>query len=421
MDQTVGLFEDQGIETQTILCYCAPWAALNKEHGGRSEPEPEAWAEFCRKMAEHYRGRIRFYEVWNEPDLTGFARFDSKAYAGMMKSAYQAIKAVDPQAQVMTGGYATLNDHPSLSDPLFQEKTLVLGRGGYDIHAYHEHGPFMHFYRMMTNRFLPMRERAGVKAPWWANETALTSAGNNERPQAEALYKKLIFAWANGAIGYTWYDLRNDGYNPTDGEHNYGMITKDFYPKAVYPAYNALVQVFRGKEFVKALPLGELHWGFLFQGDGEFIVGSWSESGVTLPALLLTDARSVEKIDLMGNVSEHPINNGQVVLEPAITPFSLRFKGAGKVEFAGNLITPSSAASVIPNEDWSINVETANPSQRPAKFDLTLRAPKGILPQTQERSVKIPAGGHRNETFHFKVSPGFKSSPAEKQAVIILA
>lgn len=419
MDQTVGIFEEQGVETQIILCYCAGWAALNKEHGGRSVPEPTAWAEFCRKMAEHYRGRIRFYEVWNEPDLVGFARFTPEAYAQMMLSAYKEIKAVNPQAQVMTGGYATLNDHPSLSDPLFQEKTLVLGRGGYDIHAYHEHGPFMHFYRMMTNRFLPMRERANVTEPWWANETALTSAGGNERPQAEAVYKKLIFAWANGAIGYTWYDLRNDGYNPTDGEHNYGMITKDFYPKAVYPAYNALVQVFRGKEFVKALPLGELHWGFLFQGDGEFIIASWNESGITLPALLLTDAKSVEKVDLMGNVSEYPVNNGQVVLETTITPFSLRFKGASKVEFAGNLITPSSSESAIPGENWSVRVETTNPSQRPAKFDLKLHAPQGFLPQTQERSMTIPAGERKSETFQFNVSSEFKAMPAEEPAVMI--
>lgn len=189
-----------------------------------------------------------------------------------------------------------------LREPGYQENALRLGKGGYDIHAYHEHGDFHpHFVRMVEERFLPMRKRAGVTEPWWANETALTSSGGNEKPQAMALYKKLIYAWSRGAIGYNWYDLRNDGDDPNHGEHNYGMMTRDFYPKPVYTVYNTLTTLFGGKEFVRQLDAGEGEWLFLFRGGEEMALAAWSENGGTLPVIVRTDAASAEAVDLMNH------------------------------------------------------------------------------------------------------------------------
>ncbi|MEI3001775.1 MAG: hypothetical protein V8T86_12910 [Victivallis sp.] len=49
----------------------------------------------------------------------------------------------------------------------------------------------------------------------------LLAQRREERNQAITLFKKLLFAWSRGSIGYTWYDLRNDiGYYRVDGEHN---------------------------------------------------------------------------------------------------------------------------------------------------------------------------------------------------------
>ena len=32
----------------------------------------EAWKRFVRELAEHFRGRVGFYEIWNESDITPF-------------------------------------------------------------------------------------------------------------------------------------------------------------------------------------------------------------------------------------------------------------------------------------------------------------------------------------------------------------
>ena len=47
----------------------------------------------------------------------------------------------------------------------------------------------------------------------------------------------MAFVLEQGAIGYSWYDLRNDGINPADPEQNYGLLTNNLQPKPDYAAY----------------------------------------------------------------------------------------------------------------------------------------------------------------------------------------
>ncbi len=410
-DQTVSIFAKQGIELQAILCYTAPWAARNPaiDRPDKSEPEPEAWSRFCFEMAKRYRGKVRFWEVWNEPDVTPFSRIDSTRYAEMMKSAYRAVKSADPEAVVLTGGFATLANHPMLREPDYQEQALKKGKGAFDIHAYHEHGPFYpHFYRMVEERFLPMRQRTGTTQPWWANETALTSAGGNERPQAEALYKKLLFAWGRGAVGYNWYDLRNDGDNPNHGEQNYGMLTRDFYPKPVYAVYNTLVTLFRGKEFERQLEAGALDWLLLFRDKDELLLAAWSEQRAALPVVIRTDAKSAEAVDLMNNRRPVPVHDGRILLEVGQTPVTLRLAGATRTEFAGNPVKPEGEEIAVPGRSYRFAVQLTNPLTEAAEFRLAVRAPAGFLPEKLERKITVSAGGKTAAPFELRVDPAFR-------------
>ena len=125
------------------------------------------------------------------------------------------------------------------------------GKGFFDIHCYHEHGTFEDYALLVDSRFLPLRRETGTTVPWFSNETSITSAAGSEKRQAVTLFKKLVFAWSRGAIGYSWYDLRNDGFSPTDWEHNFGMTTYDFQPKFVYGVYNTLASVLGDARFVR--------------------------------------------------------------------------------------------------------------------------------------------------------------------------
>jgi len=70
---------------------------------------PDDFGHFCAAVAERYRGRVRAYQVWNEPNLTrewGGAPPDPRGYVQLLRACYVAIKEADPAAAVISAGLA---------------------------------------------------------------------------------------------------------------------------------------------------------------------------------------------------------------------------------------------------------------------------------------------------------------------------
>lgn len=73
------------------------------------------FADFLTALVGRYKGRIRAYEVWNEPNLARewCGRTPSpNEYAQMLAVAYNAIKAVDPNAIVISAGLTPTGSGP---------------------------------------------------------------------------------------------------------------------------------------------------------------------------------------------------------------------------------------------------------------------------------------------------------------------
>lgn len=63
--------------------------------------------DFLTAIVSRYKGRVRAYEVWNEPNLArewGGKLPDPGAYCKLLKVSYAAIKAADPNAMVISAG-----------------------------------------------------------------------------------------------------------------------------------------------------------------------------------------------------------------------------------------------------------------------------------------------------------------------------
>lgn len=63
------------------------------------------WAEYLRRLVTRYPRAIGI-EIWNEPNATPWfwPHPDPREYTTLLKAAYAAIKGVDPQMQVVSGG-----------------------------------------------------------------------------------------------------------------------------------------------------------------------------------------------------------------------------------------------------------------------------------------------------------------------------
>lgn len=82
-------------------------------NGNTSHPMPEAWHDlvdaFIRHLEQRYGAaevRSWFFEVWNEPNLSGFwENADQGAYFDLFENTARTIKAIDPQLRI--GGPST--------------------------------------------------------------------------------------------------------------------------------------------------------------------------------------------------------------------------------------------------------------------------------------------------------------------------
>jgi hypothetical protein len=89
-----------------VGAYGANYSGLCAEPGDMTK-----WDRFCTQVATRYKGKIQYYEVWNEPNLnnngtttSGSNFFFSGTFAKlseMVRRANQAIKAVDPTAKII--------------------------------------------------------------------------------------------------------------------------------------------------------------------------------------------------------------------------------------------------------------------------------------------------------------------------------
>ena len=405
-DELVALYGKYGIELQGGFGLCAGWGKApdaklrsgrpDPMNNGRSMPELNAWSEYVRRTVARYRKEIRYWEVWNEPDLTHFANFGVEDYLRLQEASYRAAREASSSAIVMNGGFAGLGNDAQIQ---YQKTFLERGKGTFDLHAFHQHGDFRYFKKIIDDVFLPMRRQTGTdRIPWYANETAMHSLGGQDCAQAETLFKKLIHSRARGAVGYTWYDLRNDGFSVTDAEHNYGMMTNDFYPKAVYPAYAALVRIYRNMEFLRELKPAPGEYLYLFreQGKRELAAAAWREpveasfSGMLFAGV--TDGTSLEIADLMGNRRPLTLRNGRFLHQSGRIPETILLHNASTLSFVPVLRTEAEGLAA---EGRSIRVraELNNPFDTELTMKLTLNAPEPFrISGKNERLLRAAPG-----------------------------
>ncbi|MGQ9567574.1 MAG: cellulase family glycosylhydrolase [Anaerolineae bacterium] len=97
---------------------------------------PQDYADFIGAMAARYRGRVHAYEIWNEQNMDyewGREPFDAGRYVQILAAAYQAIKAQDPNAIVVSGALTPTGAPPpwAVDDFIYLEQMYQAGLKNY--------------------------------------------------------------------------------------------------------------------------------------------------------------------------------------------------------------------------------------------------------------------------------------------------
>jgi hypothetical protein len=180
-------------------------------------PDPTDFAAFAAEVAQRYEGEISAYEVWNEPNSykSWSPAVDPVAYTNVLKAAYAAIKAADPDATVVAGVLgAVVTVGGFTMDPVTFVQTMYANgaKGFFDALSYHpynyqktfaEQNPsFLSPLQMLLEMRQTMLDNGDDLIKIWASEYGLPTSLNAD--QAAAYQNQLKFisdflnVWGDG-------------------------------------------------------------------------------------------------------------------------------------------------------------------------------------------------------------------------------
>ncbi len=135
-----------GLDLVVRLDQHPAWASAVSTNLNAPPDQVEDYIDFVSTVANRYRGRVLGYIIWNEPNLAidwGGQPPDPTAYTALLKAAYQAVKAADPGARVVSAGLAPTNqrDASAMDERAYLEAMYRAGAADYfDVLGAHPYG-----------------------------------------------------------------------------------------------------------------------------------------------------------------------------------------------------------------------------------------------------------------------------------------
>ena len=115
-DMVVDYAVVEGLTMVARIDYVPDWARPEQTTSRYLDPSRyNDFGDFVFAFVSHYKDRIHYYVIWNEPNLAaewGYRGVSPSEYTALLKVAYQRAKEADPQAQILAAGLAPTLDPP---------------------------------------------------------------------------------------------------------------------------------------------------------------------------------------------------------------------------------------------------------------------------------------------------------------------
>lgn len=287
-DRIVRLAGEHGLGIIARLDKPPPWA-------GPSPYAPpdrlEDFADFVRAVVSRYRGQVRYFQLWNEPNLgiEWGGRPDPSAYVELLCAGYRAAKEANPEAVILAAAMAPTTERgpENLDDLLFWESVYAAGGGGcFDVASAQAYGLWTgpadrrvepgraNFSRPILLRAL-MVEHGDQEKPIWISE-----AGWNTAPEGlpapygrvtearQAAYtigglERALHEWPWMGVMSLWFFRRPSQAEADQPFYYFHLVGSDFETRPVWEALAGWAPqaraVYPGRH-------GARHWALDFAG-----------------------------------------------------------------------------------------------------------------------------------------------------------
>jgi hypothetical protein len=215
LDALVSLAAQHNVEIILPLALTPQWASARPNEpsaytpGAAAEPSSiQDWIDYVQAVARRYKGKIAYYEMWNEANSTTMWTGTPAELVVLQQAAYSAIKSNDPNAQLISANLESESGLP------YMQNLLDLGyAGSADIIGYHLYvSPGVpEDIAPLAAKILSLLNQHEVSKPLWDTETGWLPGCNfaSEDQQAATAVRALLVANTSGAARFLWYAWDN--------------------------------------------------------------------------------------------------------------------------------------------------------------------------------------------------------------------
>ena len=148
-DLVVDHARQQGLRVIARLGFVPVWARpRDAATSYLDETRYQFFAEFAAQFAEHFKGRVDYLIVWNEPNLNfewGYQGISPVGYTRLLEQVYPRVKQANPAMQILAGALAPTLASPGSADAMndleYLQGMYEAGAQNYfDVLAVHAYG-----------------------------------------------------------------------------------------------------------------------------------------------------------------------------------------------------------------------------------------------------------------------------------------
>jgi polysaccharide biosynthesis protein PslG len=266
-DNIVDLAGQHDIQIIARLSNPPSWTrALTDTIGTYAPPDDFAdFGDFAAAVADRYQGRVRYYQLWNEPNGNeewGLQDVDPEAFTELLCEGYRRIKGVDPNAVVLAAALTpTLAmDGRHMNDLIFLQRMYNAGAGDcFDVFSAQGYGLWSGATDQRSrptvinyahNRFLRdlMVRHGDDHKPIWISEMGWNAVPEElpaiygrvtleeqARYTVEA-YQRQQREWPWVGVNAVWFFKRPADWEMGESWYYFRMMEPDFTPLPVFTA-----------------------------------------------------------------------------------------------------------------------------------------------------------------------------------------
>ncbi len=255
-DFEVREIRERGMEVAFFLGLTPDWAKLRPDLPPHRTPPAEEYVDefmdFHRFVADRYKGKVRYYYFWNEPNGCSWINDgcsnsgEYALYSRWLIRCSQAVKSVDPDAKIIAGrldynagvtrGYEYIEGmYDSGAGPWFD---------GIAIHPYDWAGT-LHWQAIIDTRSVLVAHGDGDKEIW-LTEYGWNSGSEQERADKVTAVLEELHKPEWSFVTMANYLVLNDG----SGVENYGLTDANLNPRPAYYAFRDFVPAYESSPIV---------------------------------------------------------------------------------------------------------------------------------------------------------------------------